>query len=270
MNETNIPGETAGTLDRGDGVSLAWRRVPGRGPTLVFLPGFASDMQGDKAGFLAGRCAASGQACLRLDYSGHGESGGDFLAGSIGRWTEDALAVIDRETEGPLVLVGSSMGGWIALLVARHRPDRIAALVGIAAAPDFVVRLAGALPPPVQAILARDGVWHRPSEYGAPISITRHLLEEGRQHLVLTAPIPIAAPVRLLHGMADPDVPWGTSLELAERLAGGDVQVTLVKDGDHRLSRPADLALLWRVLAQLLGQDRGEPLAPAGVAPGDP
>lgn len=248
--------ETAGTIDRGDGVGLAFRHIPGRGPTLVFLPGFASDMGGDKAQFLAARCAEAGQACLRLDYSGHGGSGGDFLAGSIGRWTADALTVIDQRTEGPLVLVGSSMGGWIALLVARARADRLAGLVGIAAAPDFVVRIAAALPPVVHAILARDGVWHRPSEYGPPISITRHLLEEGRAHLVLDAPIPIAAPVRLLHGMADADVPWAGSLELAERLAGADVQVTLVKDGDHRLSRPADLALLERMVAPLLGEDR--------------
>jgi pimeloyl-ACP methyl ester carboxylesterase len=244
------------TLDRGDGVRLAARLLPGRGPTVVFLPGFRSDMNGDKARHLAGVCVARGQAMLRFDYSGHGESGGRFEDGTISRWTEDALAAIDRLTAGPLILVGSSMGGWIALLAARSRPHRVEALIGIAAAPDFTERLMwDAMAPPERARLLEDGVLHIPSQYGPPTPITRALIEDGRRHLLLDKPIPIACPVRLLHGQADPDVPWETSLRLAARLAASDVRTVLVKDGDHRLSRPADLALLSEVLAPLLGQD---------------
>ena len=245
-------------LDRGDGVALAARLLPGRAPTVVFLPGFRSDMGGDKASHLARFCAARGQALLRLDYSGHGASGGRFEDGTITRWTDDALAVIDRLAAGPLILVGSSMGGWIALLVARARPDRVAALVGLAAAPDFTERLMwDAMAPPERARLLAEGVLHAPSRYGPPTPITRALIADGRRHLLLDAPIPLACPVRLLHGQRDPDVPWETSLRLAERITGNDVRVTLVKDGDHRLSRAADLALLDAVLAPLLGQDGG-------------
>ncbi len=249
-------------LDRGDGVSLAARPLPGRSPTVVFLPGFRSDMEGDKASDLARRCAASGQAMLRFDYSGHGASGGRFEDGTISRWTEDALAAIDRLTAGPLILVGSSMGGWIALLVALARPHRVGGLIGLAAAPDFTERLMwDAMAPPERAQLLAEGVLMLPSAYGPPTPITRALIEDGRGHLLLDGPIPITAPVRLLHGQADPDVPWETSLRLADRLTGADVRVILVKDGDHRLSRPADLALLGEVLAPLLGEDGGQPLA---------
>ncbi len=249
-------------LDRGDGVSLAVRPLPGRAPTVVFLPGFRSDMEGDKASFLARRCAASGQAMLRFDYSGHGASGGKFEDGTMSRWSEDALVAIDRLTAGPLILVGSSMGGWIALLAALARPHRVAGLVGLAAAPDFTERLMwDAMAPPERTRLLTEGVLMLPSAYGPPTTITRALIEDGRRHLLLDAPIPITAPVRLLHGQADPDVPWETSLRLAARLAGADVRVILVKDGDHRLSRPADLALLGETLAPLLGEDGGQPLA---------
>ncbi|MBW4093164.1 MAG: alpha/beta hydrolase [Proteobacteria bacterium] len=245
-------------IDRGDGVTLAARLLAGRGPTVVFLPGFRSDMGGDKATHLARVCAARGQALLRLDYSGHGASGGRFEDGTISRWAEDARCVIDRLTAGPLVLVGSSMGGWIALLVARADPARVAGLVGIAAAPDFTERLMwDAMAPPERARLLSEGVLHIPSQYGPPTPITRALIEDGRRHLLLDAPIPLACPVRLLHGQRDPDVPWETSLDLAGRITGNDVRVTLVKDGDHRLSRPADLALLDAVLAPLLGEDGG-------------
>ncbi len=247
--------EESGRLDRGDGVMLAWRRRPGRGPGVVFLGGFNSDMTGTKAKALDGFCAARGQAFLRFDYSGHGTSGGAFADGTIGRWAADAACVLDALTEGPQVLVGSSMGGWIALLLAaRLRPARVAALVGIAAAPDFTARIAEGLSAEARAAIARDGVWHRPSAYGDPYPITRALLEEGRDHLLLpTPPIPIAVPVRLLHGQRDPDVPWELALRVAAAVAGPDVQVILVKDGDHRLSRPEDLALLTRTLAPLLG-----------------
>ena len=248
--------QSTGRLDRGDGVELAWARQEGRGPTVVFLPGFRSDMTGDKATALAAFCAERGQAMLRFDYSGHGASGGRFEDGTIGRWTDDALAVIDRLTEGPLVLVGSSMGGWIALLAALARPDRVAALIGIAAAPDFTEALMWqAMTVEQRATLMRDGVLHRPSQYGEPYPITRALIEDGRTRLLLNAPIALDCPVRLLHGQDDPDVPWELALRIAERVTGRDVQVILVKDGDHRLSRPQDLALLRRTLAPFLGQD---------------
>ena len=248
-------------IDRGDGVGLAARPLPGRAPGVVFLPGFRSDMEGDKASHLARLCAASGRAMLRFDYSGHGASGGRFEDGTISRWTEDALVAIDRLSAGPVILVGSSMGGWIALLVALSRPHRVAGLIGLAAAPDFTERLMwDAMAPPERARLLAEGALSVPSAYGPPNTITRALIEDGRAHLLLDAPIPITCPVRLLHGQADPDVPWETSLRLAARLAGADVRVILVKDGDHRLSRKADLALLGETLAALLGEDGGQPL----------
>jgi pimeloyl-ACP methyl ester carboxylesterase len=164
--------------------------------------------------------------------------------------------MIDRQTDGPLILVGSSMGGWIALLAALGRPDRVAALVGIAAAPDFTEALMWpAMTLEQRATLERDGVVHRPSQYGDPTPITRALIEDGRARLVLTGRIQLDCPVRLLHGQNDPDVPWRMALRIAERVSSNDVQVILVKDGDHRLSRPQDLSLLCRTLAALLGQD---------------
>lgn len=242
---------TAQHLDRGDGVELAYSHVPGRAPTLVFLPGFMSDMTGDKALALHAWCAEAGCACLRLDYSGHGESGGRFEDGTIGRWTEDALFLIDRLTAGKILLVGSSMGGWIALLVALARPDRIAGLIGIAAAPDFTEDLMwGRMAPPERAALARDGVLRIPSEYGGAQIITRSLIEDGRTRLLLRAPIALECPVHLLHGQRDHAVPWETSLRLAACLASADVRVTLIKDGDHRLSRAQDISLLRWVIEE--------------------
>ena len=241
--------EQTGRLDRGDGVALAWARLAGRGPTVVFLPGFGSDMQGSKASALAAACAAAGRAMLRFDYSGHGASDGRFTDGTIGVWCQDVLAVLDRLTKGTLLLVGSSMGGWIALLAALARPARIAGLVGVAAAPDFSELLMWeAMAPPERAALLRDGFLDVPGRYGPPTRITRALIEDGRRHLLLGAPVPLACPVRLLHGQRDPDVPWEVALRLAGRLTSADVQVTLIKDGDHRLSRPEDLALLCRVV----------------------
>jgi pimeloyl-ACP methyl ester carboxylesterase len=242
-----------GRLDRGDGTELAWIHQAGSSPTVVFLPGYRSDMAGDKATALAAFCAERGQAMLRFDYSGHGASGGQFTDGTIGIWAADALTAIDRLTEGPVILVGSSMGGWLALLTALARPDRVAALVGIAAAPDFTERLMWeSMAPAERATLLRDGVLLVPSQYGEPTPITRRLIEDGRQHLVLDAPIALACPVRLLHGQADPDVPWELALRIAERVTSRDIEVTLVKHGDHRLSRPHDLALLCRTVAALL------------------
>ena len=248
--------QQAGETDRGDGVTLAWVRTPGRGPTTVFLPGFKSDMTGTKAMLTEVFCAEHGLGCLRLDYSGHGASGGAFTDGTIGRWTDDVLVLIDQLTEGPLVLVGSSMGGWIALLAALARPGRIAGLIGIAAAPDFTEDLMwSAMMPTERARLERDGVLHLPSQYGDPTPVTAAFFADGRTRLLLNRPIPLRCPVRLLHGQRDPDVPWQTAPRLAERLEADDVRVTLIKDGDHRLSRPSDLALLRRALGDLLLQD---------------
>ena len=245
--------EQAGSIDRGDSVQLAYRRIAGRTPGVVFLGGFNSDMTGSKAADLAAFCAEQGRAFLRFDYSGHGASGGEFAQGTIGRWLEDATLLLDRLSAGPVVLVGSSMGGWISLLLALRRPQRVAGLVGIAAAPDFTTRIEAMLPPEARAEMERTGVWQRPSQYGAPYPIARALLEEGRNHLLLDKPIPLEIPVRLLHGQQDPDVPWQHSLAIAERIVGADVQVRLVKDGDHRLSTPRDLALLRQEVAALLG-----------------
>jgi pimeloyl-ACP methyl ester carboxylesterase len=221
-------------------------------PGVVFLGGFASDMTGTKATFLESHCRKRGQAFVRFDYFGHGRSSGRFADGTIGRWRDDALAVIDRLTQGPQILVGSSMGGWLMLLAALARPRRIAGLVGIAAAPDFTEALMWAeLSPAAREQLLRTGQWLEPSRYGPDLPITRRLIEEGRRHLLLDAPVAIAAPVRLLHGMADPDVPWRWALRIAERLTGADVVVTLIKDGDHRLSRPEDLARLAATVDEL-------------------
>ena len=248
--------EETGTLDRGDGTHLAWRRIAGRGVGVVFLGGFNSDMTGSKAEFLAGWCEARGTPFLRFDYSGHGASGGRFVDGTIGRWAQDAACVIEALAPGPQVLVGSSMGGWIALLLARRRAPR--GLVGIAPAPDFTEDLMWAeFPPDVRAAIERDGVWERPSAYGTPYPITRALIEDGRAHLLLRAPLQIDVPVRILQGQRDPDVPWRHALRIAEALTGEDVRVQLIKDGDHRLSRPADLALLGETLAPLLVENGG-------------
>ncbi len=207
-------------------------------------------MTGDKATSLVAR----GGPLLRLDYSGHGASDGRFEDGTIGRWRDDALLLIDRLLPaGPLILVGSSMGGWIALLIALARPDRVAGLIGIAAAPDFTETLIWAsLDRAARSTLLTDGVIHLDSAYGEPLPVTRALIEDGRRHVLLGSTIPITCPVRLLHGQRDGDVPWRTALTLAERLASPDVLVTLIKDGDHRLSRPQDLAVFHASLTYLL------------------
>jgi len=244
-------------LARPDGATIAYRRrldrSGGKLPGVVFLGGFTSDMTGIKASALDGVCDRSGQAFLRFDHFGHGMSSGAFRDGTIGRWADDALAVIDALTAGPQILVGSSMGGWIMLLAALARPRRVAGLVGVAAAPDFTEDLIWAkTTPEIRERLRMDGVWLEPSaDAGPPTPIALRLIEEARRHLLLRGRIAIDRPVRLLHGMADPDVPWQTALRLAERLQGDDVVVTLIKDGDHRLSRDADLELLGATVAAL-------------------
>ena len=251
--------EQTGRIAREDGVELAWARLEGKGPMVVFLPGFNSDMAGSKATALRDWCASHGHAMLRLDYSGHGVSGGRFEDGSIGRWMNDALLLIDRLTDGPLLLVGSSMGGWIGLLIALRRRARVVGLVGIAAAPDFTeCMIWDGLTAAEQADLMATGRRIVPSQYGDPYIITRGLIEDGRSHLLLGTPIALDCPVRLLQGLRDDDVPWRHALDIAENLASDDVQITLIKDGDHRLSRDSDIALLCRTVATLLGENGGQ------------
>jgi pimeloyl-ACP methyl ester carboxylesterase len=258
--------QSTGRLDRGDGIHLAWSKLSGAGPTIVFLPGFRSDMTGDKATALASFCASHGQAMLRFDYFGHGASDGQFERGTIGIWADDALTAIASLTEGPLILIGSSMGGWLALLVALRLPERVTAIVGIAAAPDFTEKLMwDAMTFAERAQLMSDGILRVPSQYGEPTPITLALIEEGRAHLLLDTPIMLGCKLRLLHGQADPDVPWETALRIAAQATSTDVEIILVKDGDHRLSRPRDLALLMRTVSALLAQDGGEAFAKAGV-----
>jgi pimeloyl-ACP methyl ester carboxylesterase len=239
-------------LDRGDGIRLAFVHLPGRGPMLVFLPGYMSDMSGTKALHLAAWAAEHGRACLRFDYSGCGLSEGDFAHGSIRRWAADARAVIDHVApHEPMLLVGSSMGGWIMLHLARGLGARVAGLVGIAAAPDFT-RWGLALDEQDQAMLAAQGFLTRPSDYGPePYRYHRALIEDGEEAALLEGAIPIAAPVRLLHGLEDAAVPWSISLRLLDALGSADVRLTLVKGGDHRLSAPDQLALMVRTIAEL-------------------
>jgi pimeloyl-ACP methyl ester carboxylesterase len=247
--------ETSGELEH-EGERLAWRRVDGRGPTVVWMGGFRSDMAGTKAQALAERAAAEGRSFLRFDWTAHGESSGDFVStGTIGRWRADALAVLDQLTAGAVVLVGSSMGGWLACLAALARPKRIAGLVLIAPAADFTEALMKpGLPAEAHAAIEREGLWSRPSDYGdGDYPITRRLLEDGADWSILPGPVAINAPVRILQGGADPDVPWRHALRLAEALTADDVVFTLIRDGDHRLSRPQDLARLHAGVAELTG-----------------
>jgi pimeloyl-ACP methyl ester carboxylesterase len=251
---TPAPEET-GRLPRASDVSIAYRRRPGKGPTVVFLGGFRSDMTGSKASALDAHCAARGIAFLRLDYQGHGASGGAFEDGTIGLWAGDALTAIDALVPDDMVLVGSSMGGWIMIEAALARPGRVRAMIGIAAAPDFTEDLIwNELAADARLALEVEGRIVETSAYdGVSFPITRTLIEDGRRRLRLRAPIAFRGPVRLLHGQRDADVPWQRSLLLAERLESDDVRCILVKDGDHRLSRPQDLALLARIVDETLG-----------------
>lgn len=238
--------------------TIAFRRTEGSGPGVVFCGGFQSDMTGSKALALEAWAKANGRAFVRFDYQGHGESSGRFEDGTIGTWAEDARRVFDHLTEGPQILVGSSMGGWIMLLVALSRRERVAGLVGIASAPDFTEDLIwGTLTPEQRMTLLDTGVLRVPSEYAAdPYPITLRLIDEGRRHLLLRGPIGLECPVRLLHGMADADVPWVTSVRLSERLASSDVRLTLLKDGEHRLSRDQDIALILKSVEEVTASSR--------------
>lgn len=237
-------------LTRTDGVRLAYRYSPGEGPTLVFLPGYMSDMQGGKAQALVAWAESEGRAMLRLDYSGCGESEGRFEDGTLDIWRDDVLAVIGHAVNGPIILIGSSMGGWLMLLVAQALGERVAALVGIAAAPDFTD---WDFDDADKAVLAAQGRIERPSDYGyEPMVITQGFWQSGQDNRQLGSEIRVDCPVRLIHGQRDPDVPWEISLKLAQYLRSSDVQTILIKDGDHRLSRGQDVALLIDVVAKLV------------------
>jgi pimeloyl-ACP methyl ester carboxylesterase len=238
---------------------IAVRARPGAAPGLFWLGGFNSDMKGTKAIALDAWAAEHGRACVRFDYSGHGESGGNFSDGTIGRWLEDSLAVFERFCRGPQVVIGSSMGGWMALLLARQVAKRtkdasLAGLVLIAPAPDFTEELMWkGFSPQIRREIEEKGVWMRPSEYGdgSPYPITRALIEEGRNHLMLGGSIDVGCPVRILQGAKDPDVPWQHAFALVHRLPADDVVLTMIQDGDHRLSRPQDIARMLAAVEEI-------------------
>lgn len=233
-------------LTTAQGRRIAHEALPGQAPGLVFLGGFKSDMEGTKALYLRDWARARGRAFLRFDYSGHGQSSGDFEDGGIGDWFADAMAVIGTLTEGPQVLVGSSMGGWISLLVARAMPERVAGLVTVAAAPDFTEDgfWAGFSETQRDTVM-REGRIELPSDYSdAPYVITRRLIEDGRDHLLLRRPLALPFPVRFLQGTADEDVPMGWALRLLDHAEGPDLRLMLVKGADHRFSTPECLAMI--------------------------
>jgi pimeloyl-ACP methyl ester carboxylesterase len=236
--------------------ALAYLRTKGENPslpTVVFLSGFRSDMMGTKAEYLAQACARRGQEFVRFDYSGHGQSGGAFTDGTIGSWLEDALAVIDMLTDGRLIVVGSSMGGWLALRAALLRKDRVKGLIGLAAAPDFTRGIPAAMTQAQKDELESKGYFTEANEYDSDYIFTKTLLEEGEAHCMLDGPIAIDCPVRLVQGMKDDDVPWQTAHRIANALTTQDKKVYLREEGTHRLSSGDDLALLERLVAELSG-----------------
>ena len=237
---------------------IAVRARAGGTPGLFWLGGFNSDMKGTKALALDAWAAEHGRAGVRFDYSGHGESGGAFIEGTIGRWLEESIAVFERFCRGPQVVIGSSMGGWMALLLAREIARRggsgasLAGLVLIAPAPDITEALMwNGFSPEIRREIETKGVWLRPSQYGEPYPITRALIEEGRNHLLLGSAIDVGCPVRILQGAQDPDVPWQQAFALAHRLPSDDVVLTMIQDGDHRLSRPQDIARIIAAVAEI-------------------
>lgn len=247
----------ADVLETRQGRRIAYHRTAGTGPTVVFLGGFKSDMGGTKAVHLEAWAKARGRAFVRFDYSGHGESSGRFEDGAIGDWFADAQAVLEM-IAGPLVLVGSSMGGWISLLCARAMPERIAGLVTIAAAPDFTEdSMWAGFDVAQKAMLDREGQVALPSDYGDPYIITRRLITDGRDHLVLRAPLHLGCPVRCLQGTADADVDVEVALRLLDHATGPDIRLTLVKGADHRFSTPECLDLIVAAVEEVLDLIRG-------------
>lgn len=243
---------------------IAIRAREGTTPGLIWLGGFKSDMKGTKAVALDEHAAKSGRACIRFDYSGHGESSEKFEDGTISAWLEDALAVFKNRAKGPQIVVGSSMGGWMALLLARalasdpslSQNAKLGGLVLIAPAPDFTEELMWKnFPEEVKDEIETKGQWERPSVYGDdPYPITKRLIEDGRKHLIMGKPIQVNCPVRILQGVLDPDVPWQHAMKLVSCLAQDDVTITLVKDGDHRLSRPEDIERLLKTVDELAAE----------------
>jgi pimeloyl-ACP methyl ester carboxylesterase len=257
------PGPAFIEVGRADAMRrIAVRARSGSGPGLFWLGGFNSDMKGTKALALDAWAAEHGRACVRFDYSGHGESGGRFVDGTIGRWLEDSLAVFAQFCRGPQIVIGSSMGGWMALLLAREIAKRatdasLAGLVLIAPAPDFTEELMWkGFSPEIRWEIEEKGVWMRPSDYddGTPYPITRALIEDGRNHLLLGGSIEVGCPVRILQGAKDPDVPWQHAFALVHRLPADDVVLTMIQDGDHRLSRPQDIARMLAAVAEIGGE----------------
>ncbi len=254
--DTSVPEPDFITVGAGAEIRrIAVRARKGGAPGLFWLSGFNSDMAGTKAIALDAWAAGEGRACVRFDYSGHGMSEGAFADGTISRWLAESVAVFDSFCDGPQIVVGSSMGGWLALLLTRALKQRGVALAGlvlIAPAPDFTEALMWkSFPPEVKAQIETEGVWLRPSAYGEPYPITRALIEDGRNHLVLGASIDVGCPVRILQGAKDADVPWQHAFDLAHRLPADDVVMTMIQDGDHRLSRPQDIARLIATVAEL-------------------
>lgn len=232
-------------LSRHDGQSLAYHHSAGDAPGVLFCSGFMSDMDGTKAVALEEAMTGLGRGYTRFDYLGHGQSTGHFIDGTISRWTDDAVAILDECTAGPQIIVGSSMGGWIGLRLALLRPDRIAGFVGIAAAPDFTTRLWDDMPEEGKADIVSNGHWEQSSEYSdEPYIITKKLIDDGPRNFVMNGQIDISCPVHLLQGMKDDSVPWKTALQIQEALESDDVTVSLVKNGDHRLSEPDDITRL--------------------------
>ncbi len=246
-------------VSRLPGIDLAFEFSEGKGPVVMFCSGYASDMAGTKALALEAWCKARGRAMLRFDYAGHGKSGGVFIENGIGDWAADAEFVLEQVVPGrEVLLVGSSMGGWISLLLGPKLGERLKGLVLLAPAPDFTAAmLAHELPPEQKEEVRKTGVIYRPSEYGDPLPFSLALVERSAAFLVMTSEIGVTCPVRILHGMKDADVPWQQSLKLVDNLASQDVRLTYIKHGDHRLSAPEDLALLGRVVGALLGEDGG-------------
>lgn len=239
-------------LTTATGRRLAFNRLTGTGAGIVFFGGFRSDMEGTKALWLEDWARAQGAPFLRFDYSGHGQSSGKFEEGCIGDWAEDAAAMIATESDGPQILVGSSMGGWIALILARAHPEQVAGLVGIAAAPDFTRQgFEAGFTPAQREEMTRTGHVALPSDYGEPYVITKRLIEDGARHMVLESPLDLPFPVRLLQGTADRDVPVSWALRLLDHASGPDIRLTLVKGADHRFSTPECLAMIGEALGQV-------------------
>lgn len=236
--------------------SLAYRYqkgVHGDLPLVVFCGGFRSDMEGTKAAYLGEQCDKAGYSYIRFDYRGHGQSEGVFEDGTIGIWKDDALAIIDMTKTEKIVIVGSSMGGWISLLCALERKDRICGLVGLAAAPDFTREIRDMMDETQRAEYDRQGWVAIENDYAEPYKITKNLIEEGEAQCLLDGPINIDVPVRLIQGMKDTDVQWQTAQRISNALRAQDKNVYLVEDGDHRLSRPEDLSLIWRSVEEVCG-----------------